>query len=199
MSHPNKRRGGIGFDREDEPEAASVCSSIHTKACQTDIFKKRQELDPSSADFLEGQNLYLRIRSELQAQLTSELEAKIRSSVTSKMKDEIRRGMILDIQEEGRKLLADQKKLIAGLRKEVRKEIEKELGLEPEREERLRGKVRREVREEEREGWERKVEDARRETRYEMEGRITGLEERVAELQRGKNRGGLECVDFQQA
>ncbi|KAE9377864.1 hypothetical protein N431DRAFT_500611 [Stipitochalara longipes BDJ] len=168
MSRTNKRRGGIGFNAEDEPEPPTI----------------RPGLDPCSDEFLEGQILYAKIRSEIQRQFLGEAENAFRKTITKKMKDEIRRGMVLDVQEEGRKLLASQKKKLLGeLRKEVRREIEKEMGLEPDREEKMRERVRREVREEMREEWERRVEDARREVRYEMEESVAELEEKVAALE----------------
>jgi hypothetical protein len=150
MCRPNKH-SGIGFSPEPEPEPSTVlplsCHFLILPPSLTTL--QNRELDPASAEFLEGQTLYRKIRSEIQAQITTEIESSFRASMTSKMKAEIRRGMVLDVQEEGCKLLASQKKkLIEGLRKEVRKEIEKELGLESEREERLRERVRRVVSEE---------------------------------------------------
>ncbi|KAN0108221.1 hypothetical protein V8E51_007963 [Hyaloscypha variabilis] len=168
MSRPNKRRGGIGFNGDDEAESPS----------------KRQALDPSSDEFLEGQTLYAKIRSEIQHQFIGEAETAFRKTITKKVKDELRRSMVLDVQEEGRKLIASQKKKLLGqMRKQIKLEVEKELGLEPDREAKLRERVRREVREEMREEWERRVANARREVRYEMEERVAELEEKIAELE----------------
>jgi hypothetical protein len=103
--------------------------------------------------------------------------------MTAKMKAEIRHGMVLDVQEEQRKMLVRQKERLMGeLRKEVRKQLEKEMGLAPGREERLRETIRREVREEIKAEWEVKIERARREEEVEaLKEKIRDLEMEVSE------------------
>jgi hypothetical protein len=177
MSQPNKRPG-IGFSAEKLPESPTVNHSPPPFNSHSPS-QKCLILDPASSEFIEGQTLYAKIKSEIQAQFLTEAEAAFRKTVTAKMKAEIRHGMILDVEEESRKLLVKQKeKMVEGIRKEVRKEIEKEMGEMGEREERMRERIRREVREELREERERELEDARREVRYEYEESIRVLEER---------------------
>lgn len=93
--------------------------------------------------------------------------------MTAKMKAEIRHGMVLDVQEEQRKMLVKQKERLMGeLRKEARKQLEKEMGLAPDREEKLRETIRRGVREEIRADWEVKIERVMRDARYEREEEV---------------------------
>jgi hypothetical protein len=104
--------------------------------------------------------------------------------MTAKMKAEIKHGMVLDVQEENRKMLVKQKERLMGeLRKEVRNQLEKEMGLAPDREERLRETTRREEREEIRAEWEVKIERAMREARYEREEEVEALKEKIRELE----------------
>jgi hypothetical protein len=192
MSQSNKC-SGIGFEAEDEPRPPPTVrplppvpsTSLNVPSQQRPAFEK------NSTDFLEAQTLYAKMRSEIEASFHGEREAAFKKSMTARMKAEIRRGMVLDVQEEYRKMLLSQKeKLIGELRKEVRKEVEREMGLAPEREKTLRERVRKEVREEMREEWEWKVENARRETWYEMEEKISELEEENRAL-----KGGVERED----
>ncbi|PMD27320.1 hypothetical protein NA56DRAFT_697498 [Hyaloscypha hepaticicola] len=156
MTQPNKRVG-IGLAAEEEPTPPT----------------KRLALEPNSAEFLEAQNHYAKIRAEIQATFIREQEAAFRKSMTAKMKAEIRHGMVLDVQEEQRKMLVKQKERLMGeLRKEARKQLEKEMGLAPDREEKLRETIRRGVREEIRADWEVKIERVMRDARYEREEEV---------------------------
>ncbi len=104
--------------------------------------------------------------------------------MTAKVKAEIRHGMVLDVQEDTRKMFVKQKeRLMGGLRKEVRKQLEKEMGLAPDREERLRETIKREAREEIRAEWEVRIERAMREARYEREEEVEALKEKIRGLE----------------
>jgi hypothetical protein len=71
--------------------------------------QKLTTLDPASKEFIEGQTLYAKIRSEIETKFYAEAEAAFRKKVNVMMKAEIRRGMELDVQGENKKLLVKQK------------------------------------------------------------------------------------------
>jgi CheY-like chemotaxis protein len=104
MSQSNKR-SGIGFEAEDElrspptgcPLPLILSTSLNPPSQQ------QPALEKNSTDFLEAQNLYAKIRFEIEASFHGEREAAFKKSMTARMKAEIRRGMVLDVQEENRK------------------------------------------------------------------------------------------------
>ena len=68
------------------------------------------------------------MREEIEKEFVAEREKNFRKKMILKLKDELRRGMQLDLQEEGRLLLVKQKKDMAiEIEKEIRKKVEKEV------------------------------------------------------------------------
>jgi len=168
MSQP-KKRSGVGLSADEVPEHSTVSQPSSSLSIISNSHpKKRPTLDHASPEFIEGQTIYAKIRSEIRARFLAEVEKEFRKTVTTKMKAEIRHGMVLDVQEENRKLLLRQKEKMVG---EIRKEV------------RMRARIRREVRAVMREERGRELEGARREARYECEEKINELEERIRELE----------------